>query len=183
MVNKIYDDEVTLYKSYSNKRKIEIKSVKYFKKPILSSKIKNELDFVKDKTQGVSNYITEYKEISKKDLKTILNCEILTNAKPLLMKNIKFDLNDFLLKTIDIIFNIEKDNLKGNQVEIKEIIKTVNDTINSYGIKLTQNEVESFYAENVWKLNYKHIPSRDPDKNITLYDASGNSRKFGYIEF
>lgn len=183
MVDKVYDEKKILYDFFMNDRKILTKSWKYFKKPILSSKLKKELDFVTDKKHGISSYVYEYKQISKKDLNIILNAENVTNRKPLMFKSIKFDLDIFLLNTIKILYKIEKKNSKHNQIEIIKFIKLVYEVVKEYDINLSYEDIKNFYAQNIWKLNYNHNPSRKPEKNITLYDASGNKSKFAYIEF
>ena len=53
--------------------------------------------------------------------------------------------------------------------------------LQEYDISKSYDEIEEFYAKNVWKLGFKHNPSRDPDKFVVLYNRLGKKRNFSYI--
>lgn len=74
-----------------------------------------------------------------------------------------------------------KNTEKRNQFEIKVFIKLLKKLLLEYDIVKSYDEVEEFYAKNVWKLGFKHNPSRDPDKFVDLFNRLGKKRRFSYI--
>ena len=60
-------------------------------------------------------------------------------------------------------------------------LKLLKKFLQEYEINKSYDEIEEFYAKNVWKLGFKHNPSRDPDKFVYLYNRLGKKRNFSYI--
>ena len=73
--------------------------------------------------------------------------------------------------------------IKRKQMEIIKFIKIIESNLKNFGVKIPLNEIQQYYSMNIWKLNYKHVPSRDSKKNMLLYDSMGKSKNFGYIIF
>ena len=90
-------------------------------------------------------------------------------------------MDDFLLNAIKGLYAVIKKTEKRNQFEIKMFIKLLKKFLQEYDISKSNDEIEEFYAKNVWKLGFKHNPSRDPDKFVFLYNRLGKKRNFSYI--
>ena len=52
--------------------------------------------------------------------------------------------------------------------------------LKGYKIHKTYDELLDFYSKNVHEIELKHVPSRDPDKFVPLYTASGTKRNFTF---
>ena len=176
MVNDSYNTNKVLYNYYHSTRKLNLKSIKFFKNPIkITKNIRKELNIKLDSSK-------EFIKISKENIEIILSKEKLTSIKPLDNEDITINLYDFIMNTIKSLYHLKSlDNKK--QIEIKEFIKLLDHVLKEYGINKSYDMLLYFYAHNIWNLKYKHVPSRDPDVNILLYDASGKSRNFGYLVF
>jgi predicted RNA-binding protein len=181
MVEDVYQDKKTLYESYSSPSKLKLRGIKYFTVPVIAKDIADELYFIKDKKKSSYYLSSEYKEISEQDFRKILRKTNLTKEYPAYFESVSFSLEDFLLNSIYGLYVIIKRTQKGNQFEIKKFLRLFRKLLKEYGVIKSNEEVEEFYAKNVWKLGLKHNPSRDPDKFVVLYNRFGKKRNFSYI--
>lgn len=181
MVKETYTDGKSLYNHYESPKKLKLKGMKYFTDPLVAKDMANDLEFVADKKKSASYFKSEYREITEEDFKTILRKVSLTKEYPAYFENVSFTLEDFLLNSINGLYNVIKRTEKRNQFEIKSFIKLLKKLLNEYGISKSYDEIEEFYARNAWKLGFKHNPSRDPDKFVALYSRLGKKRNFSYI--
>ena len=93
-------------------------------------------------------------------------------------------MEDFLLNSIQSLYNNIKSTTNLNQIEIQTFISLLVDMLITIDIKKKYRKysyLKEFYARNVWKLNYKHNYTRDPDKFVKLYDKKGHTDNFGYL--
>ncbi len=90
-------------------------------------------------------------------------------------------MDDFLLNAINGLYSIIKMTENRNQFEIKIFLKLLKKFLQNMIYLRVYDEIEEFYAKNVWKLGFKHNPSRDPDKFVYLYNRSGRKNNFSYI--
>ena len=181
MVDDIYQDNETLYDHYCSPKKLKLKGIKYFTEPVVALDIADELVFIKNKKKP-SNYLSsEYKEITEQDFKKIIRKTSLTKEYPAYFESVSFSLEDFLLSSINGLYNVIKKTEKRNQFEIKTFLKLLQKFLKEYDVTKSYDEVEEFYARNVWKLGFKHNPSRDPDKFVVLYNRFGKKNNFSYI--
>ncbi|KAF5062762.1 hypothetical protein DSECCO2_301490 [anaerobic digester metagenome] len=181
MVKETYKDNKALYNHYESPKKLKLKGMKYFTDPLVAKDIANNLEFIEDKGKSASYFKSEYREITEEDFKTILRKVSLTKEYPAYFENVSFTLEDFLLNSINGLYNVIKRTEKRNQFEIKSFIKLLKKLLNEYGISKSYDEIEEFYARNAWKLGFKHNPSRDPDKFVALYNRLGKKKNFSYI--
>lgn len=181
MVNNIYKNSEPLYDYYFSPKKLNLKGIKYFAEPVAARDIAEELDFVEEPKKSASYFKSEYKEISEKDFKNILRKTSLTKEYPAYFENISFSMDDFILNTIKSLFAVIKSTETRNQFEIKTFLKLLKKCLQEYGLYKNNEEIQEFYARNVWKVGFKHNPSRDPDKFVFLYSRSGKKRNFSYI--
>ena len=180
-VEEVYPDQNELYDYYFSKKKLKLKGIKYFSKPIPIKEISNELGFVKNKTRYHDYFKTEYKPIPKEDFMIIRRNADVTNEYPDYLDNIVMSLNDFSLKTIYSVYLILKSIGNKKQIEIKRFVFLLKKVFSEYGIDKSYEEILEFYSKNAHELGFKHIPSRDHDKFVTLYTQSGEKRNFAYI--
>ncbi|AWX31851.1 hypothetical protein AW729_01535 [Methanosphaera sp. BMS] len=176
MVDRIYENDKKLFGYFESKKKILLKSIKYFKNPILFTTIKDKLSL--DSLSG-----KEIVEVTREDMEIILDCEHLISEKPLYLSDITINYDTFLLNIIKTTYDLLNMNKKLKQMDIIEFIKIVNGILKDFNIKIPVNEIKKYYSLNVWKLNFRHVPSRDSDKNVLLYDSMGKSKNYGYIIF
>lgn len=181
MVKETYLDNKTIYNHYCSPKKLKLKGMKYFTDPLVAKDMANDLEFVKNKEKPANDFKSEYKEITEEDFKAILRKVSLTKEYPAYFENVSFTMEDFLLNSINGLYNVIKRTEKRNQFEIKSFIKLLKKLLNEYGISKSYDEIEEFYARNAWKLGFKHNPSRDPDKFVALYNRLGKKRNFSYI--
>ena len=178
---KFKDNEPIYNEYYDNKWKLKLKGIKYFSKPISIKEISNDLGFVKNKTRYHDYFKTEYKQIPKEDFMIIRRNADVTNEYPDYLDNIVMSLNDFSLKTIYSVYLILKSIGNKKQIEIKRFVFILKKVFSEYGIDKSYEEILEFYSKNAHELGFKHIPSRDHDKFVTLYTQSGEKRNFAYI--
>jgi len=174
--NSLYEDDEKLFGYYESTRKIKLKSFKYFKNLLLFNDLKNQLSL---------NTLSkkEIVEITKNDFEVIINSTQISNEKPLYLSDITINYENFLINYIETTYNLLKMNKQLKQMEIKEFIKLIENNIKLFNLKISKTDIEKFYSRNIWKLNYKHVPSRDSKENILLYDATGKSKNYRYIIF
>ncbi len=182
MVKETYKDHKTLYNHYNSPKKLKLRGIKYFNDPLVARDMVADLDFIKNKKNSSEYFKSEYREISEDDFKKIFRGSSLTKDYPAYFENVSFTLEDFLLNSINGLYEVtRRTEKKRNQFEIKFFIKLLKKLLSGYGISKSYDELEEFYAKNVWKLGFKHNPSRDPDKFVALYNRLGKKRNFSYI--
>ena len=181
MVEEIYQDKEVLYDHYHSPKKLNLKGIKYFNEPVVAKEISSELSFINNKKISSNYFNSEYREISEEDFKNIIKSTSLTKEYPAYIEKVSYTMDDFILKAIKGLYAVIKITETRNQYEIKIFIKLLKKFLQEYDISKSYNEIEEFYAKNVWKLGFKHNPSRDPDKFVFLYTRSGKKRNFSYI--
>lgn len=181
MVEDIFQDTETLYNHYNSPKKLRLKGIKYFTDPVVARDIASELSFIKNQEKSAAYLKAEYKEISEEDFKKIIKRTSLTKEYPAYFEKVSYIMDDFLLNAIKGLYAIIKTTEKRNQIEIKTFLKLLKKFLNEYNISKSNDEIEEFYAKNVWKLGLKHIHSRDPDKFVILYNRFGEKSNFSYI--
>ena len=181
MVEEIYHNKEILYNHYHSPIKMNLKGIKYFNEPVVAKEISSELSFIKNIKNSSSYFNSEYREISEEDFKNIIKRTGLTKEYPAYIEKVSYTMDDFILRAIKGLYAVIKTNEPRNQFEIKIFIKLLKKFLQEYDISKSYYEIEEFYAKNVWKLGFKHNPSRDPDKFVFLYTKSGKKRNFSYI--
>lgn len=181
MVQELYEDNESLYDYYFSPRKLRLKGIKYFTEPVVARDIADDLDFIKDPQKSANYLKTEYKEITEKDFKNIIRKTSLSREFPAYFERVSYTMDDFILNAIKVLYSIIKQTESRNQFEIKTFLKLLKKFLQEYDISKSNDEIQDFYARNVWKLGFKHNPSRDPDKFVFLYNPSGKKRNFSYI--
>ena len=181
MVDEVYQNKKALYDYYCSAKKLKLKGIKYFTEPVVARDMAADLAFIEEEKKSASYFKAEYREISEQDFRKILRKTSLTKEYPAYFESVSFSLEDFLLSSIYGLYVVIKRTEKRNQFEIKIFFKLLQKLLKEYGIVKSYDEIEEFYAKNVWKLGFKHNPSRDPDKFVVLYNRFGKKRNFSYI--
>lgn len=181
MVDMVYDDDQKLYDLYESKKKLKLKGIKYFSTPIVTRTLADKLNFIENEKKSAEYFKTEYREIDGSDFQTILNKSSLIKEFPAYFESVTFNLEEFLLNMINVQYNIILKFEKRNHIEIKIFLKILNKSLKFYGISKNLEDIEDFYAKNVWKLGFRHQTSRDPDQIVALYNRDGKKRNFSYI--
>ena len=182
MVEEIVESDEPLYKTFLSPKKLSLKGIKYFPKPIFARALASKLNFVENTERSANYYMNEFREISQDDFKTIIKGISLFEKYPAyLEKEISFSLDDFIKHTIKVLYGIIKSTENQHQIEIKTFLHSLKVILDEYGIKKSSHYLENFYAMNAYKFGFKHNPSRDPDKSVFLFNSAGSKRKFGYI--
>lgn len=180
-VDEVFYSEKPLYNRYYNsERKLKLKGIKYFSKPIVSKDIIDELDFMKE--LKTPNWNFEYKEVSKEDFFRIMNQGILpVKVYPNYLEELTFYMDDFILDTIQYVYDLLSVLSNERQIEIKKFIRILRKALSEYEINKSLEEIEEFYSLNIHKLDIKHVPSKHPDRLVPLYTSSGGKRNFGFV--
>lgn len=175
MVDYISRNNKRLFNHFISPIKVHLKSIKFFSKPISYMSVCEDI--------SINNFYTkELIQISPDDVKIIVNRENLTASMPFSIQTLSFKLDDFVLDTIELAYQLLA-NKDDKMIPIRDFISYVDELLRIYGVKKNMKELENFYSHNIWKLKFKHVPARDPDINLKLYDAHANSKNFGYIVF
>jgi predicted RNA-binding protein len=172
-----------LYDYYNSKNKLKLRGMKYFAEPIPYNSLIKDLEVFHNVKNPSSVFKSEYREISSSDFHKIKNNAKIVKKFPSYLKKISFNMEDFILKCILNLYNNIKCLTKINQMEISNFIELIVDALKVYGVETNYSFLEEFYSNNIWKLKFKHVPSRNPDKFVTLYSKSGKGVNFGYISF
>ena len=61
-------------------------------------------------------------------------------------------------------------------------LRNLTDFINTLGVKVDYDYIVEFYSWNAIELEFTHVPYRDPDKAIPLYDNRGKKKEYAYID-
>ena len=174
------DDEFLYNDYYKSKNKLKLK-IKYLKNPISTLKISNDLDFVKNKKNSSSFFKSEYRKITIDDFKVIRSKANLINILPAYLDEFSMNFNEFLEKTIRLVYDIVKHYESRNQIEILKFLDIVEKFVKGYGFKKDKKYLIQYYSKNAVSFGFKHVPSRDPDKFVPLYTYSGDEKNFAYI--
>jgi predicted RNA-binding protein len=181
-VEDTFDNDECILDVFKSKRKIKLKGIKYFTEPVPVKDIAGNLKFIENKEKLSSYFKSEFKEISGKDFNYITRRMNSSKTFPSYFKKISFTMDEFLNNSIKGLYELVKDTEESNQIEIKEFVKILHKFVNSYGISKSYEDILQYYSQNVWKLGFKHSPSRNPDNLVKLYGPRGSSHRFGYIK-
>ena len=180
-VGELFQDNRKLHDYYSSRRKLKLKGIKYFSKTIPTSDVAANLEFVVDKSNSSRYFKSEYREITKDEFTYIYKKAILTKTYPPYLEEINMTLKEFIINTIQTVFNFVKQYEKRNQIEIKAFLKILKTFLDGQGIHKTMSEIQEFYSINAIELGFRHLPSRDLDKFVPLYLSNGEKKNFAYI--
>lgn len=175
-------DNSDFYKYYKSDIQLKLKSIRYFNNPIVGADIDNELSFV-EKNKKISSYIkTDYKEIPKDDFKKIMKYGHFIKSFPAYFDSIDLNLKEFLMNSILYLYNNLKNKQKSELIEIKVFLQKLQEFVAKLGVKLDYEYLVEFYSWNAIELEFTHVPYRDPDKAIPLYDTRGKKKEYAYID-
>lgn len=182
LVENSFDNDKRLLGFDNSKRKIKLKGIKYFTEPLPTKNVASNLKFVKNKKKSSSYFSSEYREIPEEDFDYVIKKMNTSKAFPGYFEKMSFTMDEFLNNSIKGLYELIKNTEESNQIEIKKFIKLLHKLVNFYGISKSYEDIEEYYAQNIWKLGIKHSPSRNPDNLVKLYDPRGNPHRFGYIK-
>jgi len=185
-VDEVYQDTNDLYEYYFSKRKLKLKGIKYFAKPISTIDIVEQLDCIKDKSKSSNFFRSEYREIPKDDFTRVYmraKKDTLIKTLPSYLEEISMTFEEFMISTIYAVHNFIKYSEKRKQIEIKTFLGILKKFLSEYGINKNMAEIEEFYGRHAIDLGFNHVPSRDPDKFVTFYLENGGKKNFAYIKF
>ena len=180
-VEEAYQDQNDLYDYYFSKKKLKLKGIKYFSKPISTIDVVDMLDFIENKNKSSSYFRAEYREISKEDFTRIWKRADLIKAFPSYLEEVSMSFKEFMLSTIKAVYNFVKYYEKRKQIEIKTFLNILKKFLDEYNVKKSMAEIQEFYSRNAIELGFRHLPSRDPDKFVQLYLSPGEKKNFAYI--
>ena len=175
-------DNSDFYKYYKSDIQLKLKSIRYFNNPIVGADIDNELSFIEG-NKKISAYLkTDYKEIPKEDFNKIIKHGHFIKSFPAYFDNVDLNLKDFIMNAILYLYNNLKNKQKSELIEIKVFLHKLTDFINTLGLKIDYDYIVEFYSWNAIELEFTHVPYRDPDKAIPLYDIRGKKKEYAYID-
>lgn len=180
-VDETYVDDESLFEYYESRKKLKLKGIKYFSKPMSTSDMAKYLDVIDDKKKSANFFRSEYRQIPKEDFIKIRKKANLVNYLPSYLEEYSKPLKEFLLSTIRAVFRMVKHYEKVNQIEIKHFLRILKKFLDEYGINKSMAEIQEFYGRNAIELDFRHVPSRDPDKFVPLYLSNGEKKNFAYI--
>lgn len=163
MVDKVFQDNKPLYEHFESPKKLKLKGIKHFTTPIVTRDLASKLKFIENENKPSNYFNSEYREISADDFQTILNKSSLTKEFPAYLESLTFNLEEFLLNLINVHYYLILKFETRNQMEIKTFLKLLKNSLKVYNIPKSYEEIEDFYAKNVWKLGFRHQTGRDPD--------------------
>jgi predicted RNA-binding protein len=181
LVDTTFDADKNYLGYDGSRRKIKLKGLKFLMEPVPQNSLSDELDFIKNKRRSSDYFSSEFREIFESDFKKVIDKRRASVEIPDYFGVISFTTDEFLLDSIRGLFDLLRVIEDSKLIEIKEFVKLLHKMVGYYDISKSFLDVERFYSENVWKLNFEHSPSRDPDKFVVLYDSRGNPHSFGYI--
>lgn len=180
-VDEVYEDNKVLYGNYSSRRKLKLKGIKYFVNPVHFREVSKDLSFIPKYGNPSDSIRNQFKEIPKEDFLLIYNKSSLTKDFPTYFEDFAMSVEEFMLKTIEVVYGMLKLSGKRKQIEIKRFISILKKVLDKYGVEKTYDEVKEFYVKNVWILGFKHNPSRDSENAVVLYTESGSKKSFSYV--
>ena len=182
-VEEVYQDTNDLYNYYFSKKKLKLKGIKYFSKPISTIDVVEQLDFIEKKNKSSNYFRSEYREISKDDFTRIYKKANLIKTLPSYLEEITMSFKEFMFSTIRAVYNFIKHVEKRKQIEIRTFLSLLKKFLDEYNVNKSMAEIQEFYGRHAIELGFKHVPSRDPDKFVSLYLANGEKKNFAYINF
>lgn len=180
-VEEVYLDDEVLFEYYESRKKLKLKGIKYFSKPISTRDMAEHLDVITDKKKSANFFRSEFREIPKEDFIRIRKKANLVNYLPSYLEEYSVPLKEFLLNTIRAVFRMVKHYEKLNQIEIKHFLIILKKFLDEYGINKSMADIQEFYGRNALELGFRHVPSRNPDKFVPLYLSNGEKKNFAYI--
>lgn len=181
-VDEVYQEKEDLYEYYFSKKKLKLKGIKYFSKPIPTIDMVEKLDFIENKKKSANYFRSEYREISKEDFTRIWKQTNLIKTFPSYLEEITMTFKEFMLSTIMAVYNFVKTFEKRNQIEIRTFLNLLKKFLDEYKINKSMVEIQEFYSRHAIELGFNHLPSRDPDKFVPLYLNNGEKKNFAYIK-
>ena len=182
-VDEVYQEKENLFEYYFSKKKLKLKGIKYFLKPIPTMDLVEKLDFIEHKNKSANYFRSEYREISKEDFTRIYKQANLIKHFPSYLEEITMTFKEFMLSTIRAVYNFVKNVEKRKQIEIKSFLSLLKKFLDEYKINKSMAEIQEFYSRHAFELGFNHVPSRDPDKFVPFYLPSGEKKNFAYIKF
>ena len=61
-------------------------------------------------------------------------------------------------------------------------LRKLTEFINTLGVKVEYEYSVAVYSWIALELEFTHVPYRDPDKAIPLYDTRGKKKEYAYID-
>lgn len=180
-VDEVYQDTEVLYDYYFSKKKLKLKGIKYFSKPISTIDVAEKLDFIEKKDKSSNYFRSEYREITKDDFTRIYKQTSLIKTLPSYLEEITMTYKEFMLSTIRAVYKFVKHVEKRKMIEIKSFLNILKKFLDEYNINKSMAEIQEFYGRHAIELGFKHVPSRDPDKFVPLYFSNGVKKNFAYI--
>ena len=180
-VEETFSDNDNLYDYYFSKKKLKLKGIKYFSKPVSVKDVSPDLTFVKNKSKSSNYFKSIYREVSKEDFTLIWKKSELVKTFPAYLEEVNMSFKEFMLSTIHSVYNLVKHYETRSQIEIKTFLNIVKKSLDEYGIHKSIDEIQDFYSRNAIELGFRHLPSRDPDNFVQLYLSNGEKKNFGYI--
>ena len=180
-VESVYIDDETLFDYYESRKKLKLKGIKYFSKPVPTTNMAQYLEAENIKKSSAKFFGQEYNELSKEDFIRIRKKSDLVNYLPSYLEEYTKPLKDFMLDTINIVFRMVSHYENRNQIEIKYFLRILKKFFDAYGINKNMGDIQEFYGRHAIELGFRHVPSRDPDKFVPLYLSNGEKRNFTYI--
>lgn len=180
-VDEVYVDNETLYDYYESRKKLKLKGIKYFSKPISTKDMAEHLDVIVNKKKSANFFRSEYREIPKEDFLVIRKKANLVNYLPSYLEEYSKPLKDFMLDTIKIVYRMVNHYENRKQIEIKQFLRILKKFFDAYELNKNMAEIQEFYGRHAIELGFRHVPSRDPDKFVPLYLSNGEKKNFTYI--
>lgn len=180
-VEETYIDEEVLYGYYESRKKLKLKGIKYFSKPVPTNDMVQYLESEKIKKSSAKFFGQEYNELSKEDFIHIRKRSNLVNYLPSYLEEYTRPLKEFMLNTIKIVYKMISHYENRNQIEIKYFLRILKKFFDAYELNKSITEIQEFYGRHAIELGYRHIPSRDPDKFVPLYLSNGEKKNFTYV--
>ena len=88
---------------------------------------------------------------------------------------------EFMISTIYAVYKFVKHYENRKQIEIITFLNILKKFLDEYELNKSMVEIQDFYSRNAMELGFRHIPSRDPDKFVSLYMSPGEKKNFAYI--
>ena len=180
-VDKTYSCDEPLYDYYISRKRLKLKGIKYFSKPISTKDMSENLDVIVDKKKSANFFRSEYREIPKEDFVIIRKKANLVNYLPSYLEEYSKPLKDFMLNTIKIVYHMVSHYENRKQMEIKQFLRILKKFFDAYEINKSMDDIQEFYGRHAIELGFRHVPSRNPDKFVPLYLANGETSNFSYI--
>lgn len=180
-VDETYVDEDILYGYYESRKKLKLKGIKYFSKPVPTTDMAQYLESEKIKKSSAKFFGQEYNELTKEDFIRIRKKSNLVKYLPSYLEEYSKPLKDFMLDTIRIVYRMVSHYDNRTQIEIKQFLRILKKFFDAYGLNKNLADIQEFYGRYAIELDFRHVPSRDPDKFVPLYLSNGEKKNFTYL--